>query len=336
MLSGGILALAVASWAPNGHAASDEQRAAARSLAEQGAHAFSERRFGDAVDRFERAQALIHSPVHLLFIARASVELGQLVKAQETYIKITRENLASGAPPAFANAVEQAHEELEVLKPRIPRATVRIVAPAGTSPELFIDGTPIPSVLVGVPVPLDPGQHTFEVRSEGASPTQQELSLVEGQVTELELTLGPATGAVTPAPEGTTPVEGSGSTSNLEQDDLMRYGAYAGFGIGVVGIGVGTVFLLSAQTAKQDADDLFNECNPGCSTAEQDRVQGRLDDEAKDNTIALVSYMGAGVGIAAGVTLLLLSTSDDRAEAATQPRIVPYFAGTSFGVAGTF
>lgn len=335
-LCGGIVALSVALGVPDGHAASDEQRAAARSLAEQGAHAFSERRFGDAVDRFERAQALIHSPVHLLFIARASVELGLLVKAQETYIKITRENLASGAPPAFVNAVEQAHGELEVLKPRIPRVTVSIDAPAGASPELFIDGTPVPNVMVGVPLPLDPGQHTFEVRAEGASPVQKELSLVEGQSAELELALGPSVAAAQPAPEGGTPVESSVSTSDLGENDLMRYGAYVGFGVGVVGIGVGTVFLLSAQTARDEADELFNACNPGCSTDEQDRVQAGYDDQAKNNTIALVSYVGAGVGIAAGVALLLLSTNDDGGEAATQPRIVPYFGGTSLGVAGTF
>jgi len=40
----------------------------------------------------------VHSPVHLLFKARALIQLGQLVKARETLLEITREQADKPSP----------------------------------------------------------------------------------------------------------------------------------------------------------------------------------------------------------------------------------------------
>jgi len=56
-------------------AQSDEQRAGARTLATEGAQAFNESRFKDAVDLFSKAESLVHAPPHLLFMARAHAKL---------------------------------------------------------------------------------------------------------------------------------------------------------------------------------------------------------------------------------------------------------------------
>src|SRR5882672_8884200 len=78
-------------------AQTDEQRSGARAAATQGAQAFSEKRWADAIDLFTRAESLVHSPVHLLYLARAYEKLGSLVKARESYIKITNEEQPAGA-----------------------------------------------------------------------------------------------------------------------------------------------------------------------------------------------------------------------------------------------
>src|SRR5262249_44867150 len=87
--------------APHASAQSDENRAAARAAATEGARAMSEKRYADAVDLFTRAEALVHAPPHLLYIARALAAQGKLVRAQETYVKIGRETLPPNAPKAF-------------------------------------------------------------------------------------------------------------------------------------------------------------------------------------------------------------------------------------------
>jgi hypothetical protein len=84
----------------------DEQRAGARTLATEGAQAFNEGRFKDAVDLFGKAESLVHAPPHLLFMARAYTKLGQYVKAREAYLKIVKEQLPANAPQAFRDALD--------------------------------------------------------------------------------------------------------------------------------------------------------------------------------------------------------------------------------------
>src|SRR6185503_4518095 len=82
----------------------DEDRAGARTMATEGAKAFAAQRWSEAADLFTRAEAILHAPPHLLFLARARVKLGQLVLARETYTKIVRENIPANAPAAFVDA----------------------------------------------------------------------------------------------------------------------------------------------------------------------------------------------------------------------------------------
>ena len=80
------------------YAQTDEARAGARSLATEGATAFSDGRFKDAVELFSKAESLVHAPPHLLFIARASTKLGQFVKAREAYEKAIALDAAYASP----------------------------------------------------------------------------------------------------------------------------------------------------------------------------------------------------------------------------------------------
>ena len=142
-------------------AQSDEQRAGARSLATEGAQAFNEGRFKDAVDLFTKAESLMHAPPHLLFTARAHAKLGQFVKAREAYMKIVKEQLAPNAPQAFRDAQSAAEEERKQVEPHIGRLTVKVEgADAAKDLVVAVDGQAIPSVLLGVPQPMDPGEHT--------------------------------------------------------------------------------------------------------------------------------------------------------------------------------
>src|SRR6195952_4861152 len=77
--------------APCALAQTDDDRAGARVAATEGVKASNEKRWADAADLFTRAESLVHSPVHLLFKARALIQLGQLVKARETLLEINRE-----------------------------------------------------------------------------------------------------------------------------------------------------------------------------------------------------------------------------------------------------
>lgn len=317
--------------APTVLAASDEERAAARSLAEQGSRAYAEQRFDDAVDLFTRAEGVVHSPVHLLFIARAHVELGQLVKAQEAYVKITREQLGQDAPEAFHEAAREAAAELEVLKPRIPYLTIRLVGVEAGSAQVLVDGEAIPEQLVGVPMPVDPGNRTLEATAEGYQAATRELAVGEGHSADVELELKPVAAPVN-EPVSVEPATLSVTDDgNRSRNQALRYGAYGALGVGAIGLGVGTYFILDAASTSSDADDLARTCRNDACRADVAELD---EDAASSRTASLIGFIVGGVGIGTGITLWVLSSEGE--SNSTAARVVPWVGYKSLGVSGTF
>ena len=333
-------------------AQSEEEVAGARSAATQGAKAFEAGDYAKAIDLFERAESLVHAPPHLLFMARAHEKLGHLVTARELYNKIIRENLAASAPQAFRDAQETAREEIQQIEPRLARLSVSIAAPAGAAPVVTMDGKEVPAALLGVPRPVDPGPHEIEAKAAGYFPAQQKVVLSEGGSDSITLTLEPDPNAQAPEPaaplaEAPLPAEPSVAApatpedAGTSQGGSLRVPAYVALGVGAVGLGAGLVFTLQSASKRSDADDTFAECQTrgvdGECKAEDPLSQEvqDLDDEAGSaRTMAIVGYALGGVGIATGVALLLLDSSES--SSAAQPRIMPWIGYQSAGVTGTF
>jgi hypothetical protein len=330
-------------------AQSDEQRAAARSLATEGSTAFNEGRFKDAVDYFGKAESLMHAPPHLLFLARSHVKLGQLVRAREAYLKIVKETLAANAPKAFRDAQATAEAEVREVEPKIASLTIRVEGAAGaTDIAVMVDGVALPGVLVGLAQPIDPGTHRIEAGATGFRAPSEPVSLAEGEkktvVLKLEsapgaapLVAAPAAAATTPAPAAATtppapvgapPPAGSPTADTGTQKDSgggLRIASYVAFGVGAIGLAGGTLFTLQSASKRKDADSTFAACQAevgGCRTGDPRSTQtDELDREADSKrTLGIVGFAVGGVGVAAGVTLLVLSSSgDDENEAGVHP-----------------
>jgi hypothetical protein len=278
----------------------------------------------------------VHAPPHLLNIARAREKLGQLVEAREAYLKVAKEELASDVPKAFRQAQAEARAELEALEPRVPRVSV-VVQGAGELPvRVMMNGTQVPDGLVGVPRPLNPGNYEFQAFAEGARSHPSSLVLRESAKETVVLTLqvtntaapAPAaatTAAATPAtePQDTGHKEGGGPSG-------MRIASYVSLGVGVVGIGAGTVFALNASSKRSEADDI---CGSGsCPPDRRDEIED-LDSQADSaQTMSIVGFVVGGVGIATGVTLFVLSSNEKK----TGASIRPWIGLNSAGVSGRF
>jgi hypothetical protein len=102
-----------------------------------------------------------------------------------------------------------------------------------------------------------------------------------------------------------------------------------------VGIGVGTVFGLSAKSKYDKGNDLCPAFP--CSLNEQqarDREQfGKDGDSAK--TLSMVGFIAGGVGLAAGATLFILSGKKTETPAA-QASVKPWIGLGSMGLTGSF
>src|SRR3954468_12366463 len=126
-----IASLSLAVAPPSAWAQSDDDRAGARVAATEGVKAINEKRWADAADLFSRAESLVHSPVHLLYLARAQEKLGHLVKARENYNKILREKYSADAPDAFRQAQSSAQQESAGLDARLAAITVKLAGERG-------------------------------------------------------------------------------------------------------------------------------------------------------------------------------------------------------------
>jgi hypothetical protein len=331
-------------------AQTDEQRAGARTLATEGAQAFNEGRFKEAVDLFTKAESLVHAPPHLLFMARAHVKLGQLVKAREAYLKIVKEQLPPNAPQAFRDAQAAADEERKQVEPHIGRLKVTVEGAEGAKDlSVAIDGQPFPVVLLGVPQPMDPGDHTVTAAATGFKAAPASVSLKDAGsgavVVKMEVDSSvPPPGAAPVA----TPSAGSGvltTPSGAPPRDAgsggngLRVGSYVGFGVGAVGIALGTVFVLKSSSNRKDADKAADALEAQCGNlCDADSPEAKnvadLDDKARSaKTLGIVGYVVGGLGVATGVTLFILSNKKSESDSAF---VAPYAGLGAVGVRGAF
>lgn len=321
-------------------AATDEEKAGARALAEQAIDAFNKGRFEQAVDLLRRAETLVHSPGHWLYMGRAYVKLGRLVLAQEAFLKAEREPLSDDSPEAFRAAVADASTELETLRPRIAKVTIDLVGVERSLATVKVDGAAVPSALVGVPMPVDPGERQFQATAPGMLPASQSLMVAEGASTQITLTLQPdpavnanASGEAPPASE---PTPGSPDASESTKDLLL----YGGIGAAVLGAGAIVGGYLNYQLGnprKDQADELFEECDPRgtCETSGQAAIIDDLDSRAKGRWYTGIGLMSlGGVLVAGGATMIVLSFQDSSGETALS--ISPWATQNSIGINGTF
>ncbi|MEB2310966.1 MAG: hypothetical protein OZ921_02085 [Sorangiineae bacterium] len=350
VLGAAVLVIGLGTTASSAQTA--EQTAGARAAATQGAAAFQKGQWQEAIDLFSRAESLVHAPPHLLYMARASVKLGKLVKAQELYLKIVRDKLAPGAPAAFREAQQSAEAEVKDVEAKIAHLTIQVTGAGGAAVAVTVDGEKVPPALVGIAMPVDPGTRQLQATAPGFAAVTQSVTLAAGASQSVSLVLTadaaapagsasvpPAAGGAPAAPPGsappTPPDRGSGAESS---GNGLRIGSYVALGVGVVGLGAGTLFALQSSSKRSDADAAFEACGSPCLKSNPHAADAAgFDDSAKSaQTLATVGFIVGGVGIATGVTLFLLSSGKHDEKAAHAPRIQPWVGLQSAGVTGTF
>jgi hypothetical protein len=313
-------------------AQTDEARAAARVAATQGLHALQEGRYKDALDLCTRAEALMHAPTHLLLIARAQTKLGHLVEAQEAYIKIIREHLAPNAPRAFVEAQATASDEQAALAPRVPTLKVDVEGPRANDVQITLDGTPLPSALIGMASPVNPGSHTLAVASGPATAEPVTVTVAEGAKQNVTLTLKPTEVAETPAPPTAAPSPEAAPEPPPPSHSGLAVAGWVGVGVGVVGLAVGTVFVMKNHSDRGDASALCG--SMGCPESKRSQISSFDSDANSAATLSWISYGVGAAGLVTGAVLLLVSHGKPAAPQSGQ--VIPWLSGRAMGVRVTF
>ena len=177
-----LLALTFAS-PPGGAYAQPNASQRALDLAYEADDLFAKGKWDTAYARFAEADGLAHSPVFVLFMARARRNAGKLLLAATLYERVAEEKLAAGAPKPFRAAIADAASELAELRTRIPSVRVVVVAAPAGAVEVRMDGA---AVELDKSLSVDPGKHVFwaKVGDKTASETV-EIAAGDERVVEL-------------------------------------------------------------------------------------------------------------------------------------------------------
>ncbi|HEX8789644.1 MAG TPA: hypothetical protein VF765_01745 [Polyangiaceae bacterium] len=337
-LTATLCATVLACTAGPAFAQSDADRATARQLGQDGEDALAAKDYKRAEDDFRRADTLIHAPTLILGLARAYAGEGKFLDAQEAYQRIIREGVAPAAPDAFKKALDAAKTEVQDVSPKIGGVTITVKAAGGgdvPNVKVTIDDAPVSAAALGVKRAANPGPHVVNASADGFKPATLNVTVPIGGAVDAPLTLEKDLSAPAPVPQA-TPADANapGQQPPTPEQAPASSGGHSilpwiAFGVGGVGLGLGAV---TGILAIGKHSDLSKSCNPNCGPDQQ----SNLDSYHTLGTLSTVGFIVAGVGAAAGVTLLILQpkASADASPATPAARLV--VGPGSIGALGTF
>lgn len=283
----------------------------ATSFGHEALEAFRKNEWTTAYARFAAADAVLHSPVFVVYMARCKRNLGDLLAARDLLARVAGQPLADDAPEPWKRARADAGRELSELSGRIPGLIVDLRGSASVT----VDDQPIPPEALRAPIWLNPGSHTVRATRPGAPPASASVQLVEGDPPRkvvLEVAAPESPLPVAPPPVVPPPVVPPPARGPLAPGLALIGAGAAGLVAGAVMGGVG---LAKAADAKVGCDPLPSGgllCSRG--------VEGRVNLARGLQTGANVAFVAGGVVAAAGVALVIVRPGGARAASA---RVVP-------------
>lgn len=277
-------------------------KALAESLFEAGRSLMQQKKFTEACPKFEESQRQDPSPGTLLNLGECYEGLGKTASAWAEYKAAATMAQTMGRSAQEKAALERAARLEKTL------SKLEIDGPPSTIAGLTVkrDGDDIGVGSLGVALAVDPGDHQIEVSAPGYKTWSTKITVGKQATQKVSIP------ALEQAPESAPAAPAAATSAPPTHDQGVattgskRTIGYVVGGVGIVGIGVGTVFGLMASSQASSAKDDPSLC-PGkvCTPAGRSEI-----DSAKSK--ALISTIGIGVGAAAlitGAVLVLTSGS---------------------------
>ena len=300
---------------------SPEELKAAREMFQDAYKDEQEKRFAQALEKFQRVAAVKESASVRYRIGSVLEQLGRLREARDSFraLAASKASLSTPEQEIADNAAERAHQ----LDRKVPKLVLRLQPDAPPDTRVSIDGAPVPASAAPRRIELDPGEHLVQASSPTTQPSESKVTLTEGGEVDFTVMLGAKTVAPPPPPP--------------EQRNNTL--AYVALGAGGVLLVTGVVLL---GIREGDISDIKSACGESgnCPSAMKDDLQSKHDQAQ------LFGPLGIGLGIA-GIAVagtgayLLFRPSAKPAEAQSNttgirvsPR--PVAGGAMLGVGGAF
>jgi hypothetical protein len=202
-----------------------------------------------------------------------------------------------------------------------------------------------------------PGHHRIRAELSGYSGATWELNPAAKTSAVHRFNLRPDRPPVEIPSQQASPLEHEARTIDKQQIDVgdhhpanvLRIGSYVTLGLGVVGLGVGTWFLLQSRHTGSDADRAFDNCTalrgtPGVCDVSRLNAMSQPDEyavrakhldgrQSSQRNAALIGFVAGGALVASGLVLFLTSSEPDEA---SEARLMPWVGPKVIGVLGAF
>lgn len=291
------------------HAQDAQTQAMGRALFNDGVALFNKGDYEAACLKFEASLKAYPGIGTRGKLAECYEKQGRIASAWAAYREVAQLATKSGD----ATREQVAAERAKALEPKLSYITVTL-PPASDVPGLVIkrNGRELERSKLGIADPIDPGSVIFDLSAPGKKQLRKIVPVNHGVAAKFEVPAlapedAPHVAPVEPSPVTTT------EPPPIVQSDPPQWQKPVGvvaMGLGAVGLGLGTVFGLSASSKYDAAFD-----NGGCTRADNtcDRAgQDKVDDARSKAGLSTVFFIAGGVLAASGIVLFLTAPSSSR------------------------
>ena len=244
-------------------------------------------------------------------LAECDERAGKTASAWALFLDVAATTKAAGQ-----TAREQvARERAAALAPKLVKLLITVPANPPEGLEIRRDGVPVGRTQWGIALPVDPGAHTLAVTAPGYKPYKTSFTLAgEGQTTAMAIPAFEAGEAGEPLPDARdadgAPARPTAPAHERREDrapapneaglGTQRALAIVAAGVGVVGLGVGSVFGLESLSKHKESVNLGcsgSTCTPEGGLARNDAID--------DGNVSTAAFVIGVLGVAAGAVLWL-------------------------------
>lgn len=258
-----------------------QQTAAAESLFEEGRRLMNSGNFAAACQKLEESQRLEPAGGTLMNLALCHEKMGRTASAWAEF----KAGYALGVRDGREARIKLAKEHIERLEPTLSRVTILPGKAEVAGLEVFIDDILIGKAAWNTATPMDPGPHTIRAAAPGYKAWTQSFELAPNRAS-IEV----AVPALEPLPALPAGPVGPGPAAAADRTGRRAVGITL-MGVGVVGIGIGTVFGVLAVSKRGESNRLC-ESDTNCTAAGV-----KLNDTAIAYSWVSTASFGAGIAL---------------------------------------
>lgn len=302
-------------------AASEANTKKAVELFKKGQALYKANKFAEALPLLRESFSLVPSPNSRFLIARCLAGTNDLIGAYLEFEAVIAD-IDARNEAKYQDTRGGAVQERDDVATKIALVTISVASPAANT-VVSLGGKDIPRESWGKALPVLPGSVEVSLTTPPAPSRTQMLDLRAGEKRPVALDA-----AVKSGPDITPPPTTSGSSRGV-----LRPIAYLAGGVGVAGF---VVFGVAGGMATSTYSDLDKKCSAGtgnrvCPTS----TKAQIDDGKLQQDIANIGLVVGAVGLAAGVTLFVVSI-DRSPKSDDAPKVQAVVGPSYLGMQGTF